>query len=852
MSQTLDDAKSLLRAVGYGEDRVQDAYPVWLGPELGVQRADSVAFGRSEPKDMSTATVTVSIGDLEGGYRFAQALGSPFLLLVGEVGLDLWVADAAAPKPWRENVVPSDAPALVEWLRPAAALRGKIGLHQLPLFDVPVNLLVAARSKSADRLGPIIATALEETSEALPESRRKDTGQALRLQHRRAARLVVSALTNLVMRDRSDLRHLSATALVKEVSRWFPGSFSWLEHASRREREVLGALVEQLGTDIDYQSLDPAVLSHVYEEALVIEDDRRKLGIYYTPPQLANRVLSELPVELVPPEKRDVLDPACGSGTLLVAAHDRLRDLQPTDWSEDRRHHDLAVHLHGFDVDLFAVEIARLTLLLHAQPAGNGWQIKDENSLSSAQSWGAPSIIVTNPPWKYASEEGRRYQAASDFVSLAVKTLSPGGLLGIVLPLSWLSADNSATVREQMASGLEVFDVWRLPEGTFETSQVASCVLLGRKRDGMGGRGLRLVREVQRPGLKEFLEGGTPKASYVLEDTGPDLWRAVPTPRVRRSVGTLDELAIVLSGQQPKSTIKNRASGVPYLNHFADVSPYGRIEETTLWRVHFPEDFQNARGASILASKKVLVSAARSSANPWQLRVALDVIGVAVRNSMRGVAPRDQDDEDLLYALCILLGSGFANTYAAAFGADRNIPARVLRDMPIPTDAGTIGELSSLGRAAADLADRNDPAIKKVLLEAEFAVWKAYGISKREQTSFIRRLEGRTAPEGVTRYPSPAPAPAAVRSRLRRYGCILGVDGHSVRVWVNGVTDPEGVDVELPPRLPGWMLRAGATFDVYGVDDADDLHAAEYRFQPLSWSDLALDELDPKPIVIDG
>src|SRR5439155_25665187 len=89
--QRLDDARSLLHALGYNDDSVRIEYPVWLGNDYGTARADAVAFGRSDPLDMSTATITVGLGRLEENYLIAQTLASPYMILATDNHLDLWV-----------------------------------------------------------------------------------------------------------------------------------------------------------------------------------------------------------------------------------------------------------------------------------------------------------------------------------------------------------------------------------------------------------------------------------------------------------------------------------------------------------------------------------------------------------------------------------------------------------------------------------------------------------------------------------------------------------------------------------------------------------------------------------------
>ena len=417
--ETLQLAHLVLGALGYDDASIRTEYPVWLGEASGTQHADMVAFGRPEPTDMSTATITVTLMAADEAYCLAQALASPYMLLAGQGGLDLWVAEPTGPRVWRENFELTDAFEYAEWLKPTAALRSKVGLRQLPLFDIPVNLLANARDTGVDRLGPIVAEALRGANEELGGERVPKTNTKERQAiHRKAAQLVVSSLVSLVLRDRNNWREESAANLLAHASSQFPAIYSWLPNSSDREKEVLAHLIEGLGRGIDYEGFDPVILSQVYGEALVTDDDRQDLGIHYTPPRLANKILEYMPVELIEPVNRHVLDPACGSGTLLVAAHDRLRELQPDSWNLDQQHSDLAVRLHGIDIDPIAVEIAENALFLHASPAGNGWQIQQGDIFDIDPQTADASIIVTNPPWRYTSSGGIRHQKSFGFSSL--------------------------------------------------------------------------------------------------------------------------------------------------------------------------------------------------------------------------------------------------------------------------------------------------------------------------------------------------------------------------------------------------------------------------------------------------
>ena len=836
---TLTRARRFLEFVGYEDDQLLEQYPVWIPDPKSVELADLVAFSRTAPRDMTTALVVVSLDGLQKAHRVACALGAPFVVRPQSGGFDLRIAKPDRLQQWR--VVDDDSIDQVKpFMQPEAATRIKVGLRQLPLFKTPVDFLEPARTGSAESLGRIVGEALQSTAAALAADYGKATTKPRR-NHREAARLVVGALTALVTRDTNPTAPAAdprasqtANTVIERAVEQFPQTFEWWHNATPQERELLTQLTDQLGLGINYRSLDPAILCHVYEQALVDEHKRRALGIHYTPPGLAARLLASLPIEIIDPEDRHVLDPTCGSGSLLIAAHERLLRLQPLDRTLDARHRDLQKHLKGYDLDDFAAETARLALLLKSQPAGNGWAIEATDTLAIKQVQPRPRIIVMNPPWRLRRTD-KRHQVADDFVRWAADMLAPGGLLGTIIPTSWLSADNSAHTRERISREFDVFEIWRLPQNTFATSRQSPAVVLARKQDRTHTTGRRLVRHVWRHERDTFLAGDAPLANFVVGSTSRALSRAMPRMRFSASTCLLEEIATVVSGQQTKPGVRDRGTGVPYLPRFQDIRPYAQVNVSDgLWHLRFPEDFQGGRGHSIIDKRKVLVPAAGDPGNPWRFKVALDLHGIACSNSMRAAAPRDQADDNLLYALLAILGSGFASAHVSCFGIDRNIPANVLKSLPVPTNRAAMQDLAALGRAATDSVHEPD-RLSDVVIEIEDAVWSIYRVDHDFKKHATRLLAGHEAPDGSVRYETGDPDANRSKSRMRRLGVVHQVRGSRVDIWINGITASDGVTIEVPPRMPGWLLRPGATFDARSIESVDDITHAKFEFQPMSW-----------------
>lgn len=116
----------------------------------------------------------------------------------------------------------------------------------------------------------------------------------------------------------------------------------------------------------DFENVDRDVLGHLYQEHLPPEE-RKALGEFYTPVAVVDLILDSIgytPDKQLEKEEYDILDPACGSGTFLVRAVNRLlerldnKGVPPSDAIEI-----VQERVHGLDLNPFACHIAELNLL---------------------------------------------------------------------------------------------------------------------------------------------------------------------------------------------------------------------------------------------------------------------------------------------------------------------------------------------------------------------------------------------------------------------------------------------------------------------------------------------------------
>jgi methylase of polypeptide subunit release factors len=126
--------------------------------------------------------------------------------------------------------------------------------------------------------------------------------------------------------------------------------------------------------------------------------ERHALGEYYTPDWLAEHVLDELGYT-----DQRMLDPACGSGTFLVAAINRVRRSNGH-LARGELLDKILDSVAGFDVNPLAVFTARANYRIAIRdllPAGREVPVELRDSiLDPAPEWlGRADVVAGNPPW---------------------------------------------------------------------------------------------------------------------------------------------------------------------------------------------------------------------------------------------------------------------------------------------------------------------------------------------------------------------------------------------------------------------------------------------------------------------
>ncbi len=223
-----------------------------------------------------------------------------------------------------------------------------------------------------------------------------------------------------------------------------------------------GTLLRQVLTELDAVALAPGEheIGDVYERVLSDLQNAGNAGEFYTP-----RALTRFLVARVDPRAGEtVLDPACGTGGFLTAAHE----------------HAPGVVLRGVEKKPLPYLLAVTNLLLHGEDAGG--RIERGNALDRSSPPAALAskvdVLLSNPPFGGMEEDVptdsttpthlRSRDTADRFVLLAIEQLAPGGRAALVLPDGFLFGGGSkARLKKKLLEECSLHTIVRLPKGVF-------------------------------------------------------------------------------------------------------------------------------------------------------------------------------------------------------------------------------------------------------------------------------------------------------------------------------------------------------------------------------------------------
>jgi len=722
--------KPFLVNCGYTASLVQSRVALSNG-----QTAALVAFAHP-PADARTACVAVveaKTGSPELVAEF-RALAAPVVFVCGRHGLEWWKQTTSEPVRAGQAVPPNRlAPFFAEHsdqFAPDAIYRAKTwgrfdAQHQLSFVDL--GLLPVVEERIGRDLEALIVRNVQRLKTLLGWATWSDKqGQWL-------LKSVFWLVSGKILRDKdvkpfTNLDPTEVQPLLAAVARHY--SAAPIPITSQRQQRSLKEVAAGIAQVSNLQFATTESLAYVYENTLISKATRQALGTHSTPSYLVDYIVGRLTpwIAEMPPEQRNVFEPACGHAAFLVSAMRLLTELLPPEKSSPaQRRNYLRKRIHGCDVDAFSLEIARLSLSLTDIPNPDGWDLAaadmflDDQLVDRARS---ATVFLANPPFENFSSEERTWYSKRGFaphyqnkttetLASVFSALPAGAAIGVVVPQGFLHSKNATAVRQCLVDQFELQEICLFPDSVFTFSDMESAVIVGRKIT-TGTVGTVRYRRVRERDMDAFRTEYRTRSDLSLDQSRfradfdlrmPDLQ---PVWDFCRDLPRLEDFAEVGQGFTfkgkglPKGTTtfsKQRfPGGVRGFLKFPKRIPLHELPQEA-WLNLSADVVLRPRHGTTTGVPQVLFNEARCSRGPWRLKALVDDVGHPAAGRFNIVRARDPERTPLpfLWALC---NSPVANAFAFSHSGNRHNDAGMLRKMPVP-------RLSEQGvRAVCEAAQR--------------------------------------------------------------------------------------------------------------------------------------------------
>jgi hypothetical protein len=790
----LDITRDGLMALGYTRELLRENYPfvdltVATSP---VERVPLAAFGQ-EPPSYRTACFAVALipNGVPSGLRRYASLGAPQLVTLHprDNTIGRWMVRAKTEPELIEQLTPLEFQERLserrqEW-SPQEILRAKTikqaGPRQLDFFDV--GLVPTLESAVQRKLDELLREVLAECQSAYKARHRHE------LSYPGLYRLIFRLIAAKLLGDREHpgpWNDPDADHVIQAVeSHYF---------ARQRGEEALeDASVRQLAWDkiragLPLQNLSVETLAYVYENTLVDAHTRSAQDVHATPRELAEYIVNALPFDVLPPEQRTVFEPFAGHAPFLIAAMSRLRGLLPAGATAEQRHEYCVRMLAGMEIDPFAREVARYSLMLADYPNPNGWNIVAGDVFASPDldaRLKAAHIVLCNPPFGDFTKGERAANPSIQRPNKAAEILRrvldhPPAMLGFVLPRLFTQGPSYQGLRARLAALYAEATLLVLPDLAFQYSEAEPVLVIAHGRGAPTAR--RRSAFVSKSDYPEFLRTWKltweDRGETSLVDPGPQLWTPPLLSQLLEATQHLPKLkdvAEIHRGVEYREPIDKFVSDepkkgyVPGLKEVRDgLEPYLTPRPIYL-RI---EDSLMRRSAHKLpwARPKVIANAARLSRGAWAIEASVDRRGLACSQNFHGIWPTDGMPLEVLAAT---LNGPVANAFVGLQITSRGNQKRVVRAVPLPhlspTETETLTALvhqyESHRRQWLQQprnAARTEKTCHRLLLEIDAVVLAGYDLPPRLERELLNHFAGerRPGPVRFDRYYPPDFVPA--------------------------------------------------------------------------------------------
>ena len=307
---------------------------------------------------------------------------------------------------------------------------------------------------------------------------------------------------------------------------------SILELLPKDSTQIIKEIIISLAK-LELQRLQTDILGKIFH-GLIPYDLRKFLAAYYTS-NIAGEFLANL---VIKDTNSLVLDPACGSGTLLISAYKRFNDLD-----ENLSHKTILQKLYGFDVSTFAAQLAEINLILqnpeidvHKCQITINDVFKHNTNTESDRKTGSNQlkvdILIGNPPFTRGDRLDSEYKSFLEahlknngincnynkkhlgfyayFLLDSLRFLNEEGLLAFVVPISMI---NSSSMKPVLSFLLEKYAFQYFVTSDVQDTFSEDCafkeiLFVGRKRtvnEKYKTKFIVLKEKLSRGNIKDFV-----------------------------------------------------------------------------------------------------------------------------------------------------------------------------------------------------------------------------------------------------------------------------------------------------------------------------------------------------------
>ncbi|PKM82968.1 MAG: hypothetical protein CVU89_02235 [Firmicutes bacterium HGW-Firmicutes-14] len=828
----LKKVENLILTCGYDQNAIRRDYR-FIDDKKVICSADMVVFSENKHLDVSTSCIAVvwteNGGDADNLIQRYRFLAAPFIIILNPLEVNIY--DLRKQERYKSIV---SYKLLEKYFSVNRLNYDKQNLLTAKNTDYFYQITLFAVNATKYKLVELFESAIRSEKNRLGEKYNDDI-----------THVAIHVLAACIIEDKLwgyDTRVGNAVELIEKCLRYFHNYFKGIIGEPVKE-QIAQNIFEDIRNQLTFQALTNDILGHLYEFAILDNDIRKMFGIHWTEENLAQQICKCMPFELIPEDKRYVLDGTCGSGSFLIAACNRLNKLLPMKMDRQYKHDLLTERITGVELDKFASEVAKLSLLVYSIPYGNRWNIINSDFFQVPLNR-KPSIIMTNPPFDYDKNK----EIAAKFMDKYLDALEPGGIMAIILPATYLEGSKCVKSRNKLLNSARIYEIWYLPENSFETSDVPVVVIILRKSE-VGQRFSKYPVKslfVSNNDYKLFKKSG--RATKVIFNNAEE-WINSPQKIISNSIldsclkrikveTSIGKLVSIDRGIEPK--IK---SNEDFCNEIAYdsaanwekwlQSPGENILEPykITWKnyrghnrlyVRYPGKHHRGKEKVPFKSEKILLNVTRNSLSKWRIYGAIDRDGYYVSHGF--YIMYDRTSSISYEELIAVINHPLTSLYIDKYNKKKYLNKDTVKNIPFPKFTETQKRIiiNSVNRIS-ELKNKKGPnwqhEVCGLIIDVDNIVYDAFQVPEFEREKIAEYFSDVCRPgeewkDFISKKANSMQSdfPNAERT-WKVFGTIKSIDIDKQTVTLS-IDEYDGEQtIPIPPAMPGWALEQGTVFE---------------------------------------